>query len=81
MMSLLTLQKAEKRPLNEQKQLIQQALSSITVSDESDDFMLTGDCAVELRRVELLSESSLTRPSPSAVCGSDFPRTYAHRQE
>ncbi len=51
MMSLLTLQKAEKRPLNEQKQLIQQALSSITVSDESDDFMLTGDCAVALRRV------------------------------
>ena len=36
---------------------------------------------VELRGVEPLSESSLTRPSPSAVCGSDFPHAYAHRQE
>ena len=36
---------------------------------------------VELRRVELLSEGSQARPSPSAVCGSDFPRADAHRQE
>ncbi len=36
---------------------------------------------VELRRVELLSEGSQARPSPSAVCGSEFPRADAHRQE
>lgn len=40
----------------------------------------TESAVVELRGVEPLSEGSQTGPSPSAVCGSDFPAAHVHRQ-
>ncbi len=72
---------AKKLPPEQQKMLLQAAVRGVIVQEDEYKFILTGDGSMELRGVEPLSESSQAEPSPSAVCGSDFPRAHAHRQE
>ena len=56
-------------------------LSSIFSKEKDPAIAESFSLGMDLRGVEPLSESSQTRPSPSAVCGSEFPRADAHRQE
>lgn len=68
-------------PPAEQRTALQKVVKRVIASPDDYKIILTGECVLELRGVEPLSESSQAEPSPSAVCGSDFPRAYAHRQE